>query len=248
MQLIEESIEILDELGEHNLKASSLINLGYIYTQCGQWEQAENTFKISLELVESLENPRLIAYNQLNLGLTYHRQGKHQQAREILEKTLIDCRRVHDNFACAAGQIYLGLTLERLEEWDLAAQSFTDAWDEFNQLGAAGYAMEALAGRARCALETGQYEQAMKFALELCDYLQNNGSQGMEFPILAYVTCAWVFERTGDEERRQKSIEKGMQQLMEMAGKISDARWRKVYLEQVPEHQIIEALQRQISY
>jgi tetratricopeptide (TPR) repeat protein len=198
--------------------------------------------------VESLENPRLIAYNQLNLGLTYHRQGKHQQAREILEKTLTDCQRVHDNFACAAGQIYLGLTLERLEEWDLAAQSFTDAWDEFNQLRAAGFAMEALAGRARCALEAGQHELAMQFALELCDYLQKNGSQGMEFPILAYVTCASVFEKTGDEERRQKSIEKGMQQLMEMAEKISDARWRKVYLEQVPEHQIIEALQRQISY
>jgi class 3 adenylate cyclase/tetratricopeptide (TPR) repeat protein len=236
VQLIEESIQILDRLGEHNLKASSLINLGYIYTQCGQWEQAENTFKNSLELVENLENPRLIAYNQLNLGLTYHRQGKHQQAREILEKTLTDCQRVHDNFACAAGQIYLGLTLERLEEWDLAAQSFTDAWDEFNQLRAAGFAMEALAGRARCALEAGQHELAMQFALELCDYLQKNGSQGMEFPILAYVTCASVFEKTGDEERRQKSIEKGMQQLMEMAEKISDARWRKVYLEQVPEH------------
>ena len=47
VKLIEESIEILDQLGEHNLKATSMINLGYIYTQSGFFQRGEETFKRS---------------------------------------------------------------------------------------------------------------------------------------------------------------------------------------------------------
>jgi hypothetical protein len=101
--------------------------------------------------------------------------------------------------------------------------------------------MDALSGMARCALETGHLEQAGKHSLEVCSYLDENGSQGMEFPILAYLTCARVFEQTGDDERSWLSIEKGYEQLMERVEKISDPEWRRVYIEEVPEnYSIIE--------
>jgi hypothetical protein len=61
----------------------------------------------------------------------------------------------------------------------------------------------------------------------------------MEFPILAYLTCARVFEKAGDQERRQRSIEDGYKQLMVRAEKISDSKWRKVYLMEVFENQEI---------
>jgi predicted ATPase/class 3 adenylate cyclase len=240
VRLIEESIEILDRLGEHNLKTTSMINLGYIYTQSGFYDRGENTFKRSLELAEELENPRLIAYNQLNLGLTYFRLGKYEKAHDYLERTLVACRDIHDTFALAACQSYLGLTFEGSGDYELAESRFCEAWESFNQIGAPGYAMDALSGMARCALETGHLEQAGKHSKEICTYLDENGSQGMEFPILAYLTCARVFEQTGDDERRWLSIEKGYEQLMERAEKISDPEWRKIYLEEVQENLAIQ--------
>jgi class 3 adenylate cyclase/tetratricopeptide (TPR) repeat protein len=236
VRLIEESIEILDRLGEHNLKATSMINLGYIYTQSGFYDLGEKTFRRSLELSEALENPRLIAYNQLNLGLTYYRLVNLQEALEILKRTQTACQDIHDAFASAACQSYLGLTLDAVGDCDQAEENFNQAWEAFNQIGAPGYAMDALSGMARCALESGQLEQARKHSLEICAYLEENGSQGMEFPTLAYLTCARVFEQTGDEERRRESIEKGYQQLMERAEKISDPEWRKIFLKEVSEN------------
>jgi class 3 adenylate cyclase/tetratricopeptide (TPR) repeat protein len=240
--LIEESIEILDRLGEKNLKATSMINLGYIYTQSGFYRQAEETFKRSLKLAEALENPRLIAYNQLNLGLIYYRLGEYEQGRATLERTQNICREINDTFALAACHSYLGLNLEGISQYDLAASSYSEAWETFCQVGAPGYAMDALSGMARCALEIGQLDQARNHSLEICTYLEENGSQGMEFPILAYLTCARIFEQTGDEERRRESIEKGHQQLMERAEVISDLEWRKTFLESLPENQGIRII------
>ena len=67
----------------------------------------------------------------------------------------------------------------------------------------------------------------------------------MEFPILAYLTCARIFEKLGDQERRQRSIEDGYQVLMERADKISNHEWRNTYLEDIPEHQFIYGMKIQ---
>jgi hypothetical protein len=99
--------------------------------------------------------------------------------------------------------------------------------------------MDALAGAARCELEAGNLEQASEYSNKICEFLKKNGSEAMEFPILAYLTCARIYGKTGDQERRQKSIEDGYKQLMERAEKISDLEWRTVYLEEVRENQVI---------
>jgi hypothetical protein len=88
----------------------------------------------------------------------------------------------------------------------------------------------------------GNHELALERSNEICSYLEENGPEAMEFPILAYLTCARVYEKTGDQERRQKSIEDGYKQLMERAEKISDPEWRRVYLEEVQENQEIGGL------
>jgi tetratricopeptide (TPR) repeat protein len=243
VEVIEESIEILDQLGEHNLKATSMINLGYIYTQSGLFQRGEETFKKSLELAEQLENPRLIAYNQLNLGLAYYRLEEYQVAQGLLERTLIACDEIEDNFAKGSCLTYLGLNFEGVKNYILAEGNYQKAWETLNQVGAPGFAMDARAGMARCALENDHLERAETYSNEVCGFLGEDSAQGMEFPILAYLTCARVYEKLGDQERRVQSIENGRQQLMERAQNISDPVWQKVYLEQIPEHQeILDAI------
>jgi tetratricopeptide (TPR) repeat protein len=198
-------------------------------------------------LSTDLENPRLIAYNQLNLGLTYFRLKDYQAAREYLEKTLNDAIKINDTFAHAACQSYLGLTMEGSGEYDQAEKYFSEALETFNQITAPGYAMDSMAGLARCALKTGRLIEAKEFADQVCDYLSQQGSQGMEFPIWAYVTCAQVFEEDGDDERRQQSIEDGYQELTDRAVKIGDIEWRKTYLKEVQEHNELLAFWQHLS-
>ena len=239
VRLIEESIQILDRLGEHNLKATGMINLGYIYTQSGFFQRGVDTFINSLEIANAIENPRLVAYNQLHLGLAYYRLGEHLDARRWLEEAQVACREINDALALAACHTYQGLNFEAAGQCDMAQSCFQEAYESFQQVGAPGYAVDALGGIARCALEAGDPEQARVHSDKICAYLEGYGSQGMEFPILAYLTCARICEKQGDQERRQQIIANGHEQLMKRAEKISDPEWKNVFLEQLPEnHQL----------
>ncbi len=112
VQLIEQSIEILDRLGDRNMKATSMLNLGYIYTQSGYFQRGIDTFINSLEIAEMIENPRLVAYNQLNMGLAYYRLGDHQNSSGVWQKRSINLGEINDTFARATCQTYLGLNYE----------------------------------------------------------------------------------------------------------------------------------------
>jgi hypothetical protein len=63
----------------------------------------------------------------------------------------------------------------------------------------------------------------------------------MEFPVLAYETCANVYLASGQILLAQLVIKAGYDELMVRANKISLPEWRRSFLEQVPEHQRIQA-------
>ncbi|UCE00910.1 MAG: tetratricopeptide repeat protein [Chloroflexota bacterium] len=236
VSLIEESIQIMDGLGETNLKAFAMINLGYIYTQSGLFQRGVEIFHSSLDIARTIENPRIAAYSQLNMGLAYYRLGELQLAQECLNTARSICQETQDAFSLAACQMYLGLTLQDKGQFDKANDSFTEALKGFQQTGASGYAMDALAGLARCAMEAGDLEQASQLCSQVLEYLGQHGSQGMEFPTLAYLTCARVCDELGDGERRRKIIKEGYQQLMERAEKISDLQWKMAFVGGIPEN------------
>lgn len=98
------------------------------------------------------------------------------------------------------------------------------------------YAADASAGLARCRQAQRQQEAAWQEAQYVWDYTEHRGEKGMEFPILAYITCADIFESHGDGEKALTAIQVGYRVLMERADKISDPDWRKSFLENVPEH------------
>jgi class 3 adenylate cyclase/tetratricopeptide (TPR) repeat protein len=160
VRLIKESIEIEDRLGDLNIKSISMINLGYIYTQTGLFKEGVDTFKSSLEIATRLENSRMVAYNQLNMGLAYCRLGDHERSFESLETAQHILGEIGDIFAGATCQTYLGLNHEATGKCDLAAELFKEAYETLKQVGTPGYAMDALAGIARCALEMGNLAQA----------------------------------------------------------------------------------------
>jgi hypothetical protein len=58
----------------------------------------------------------------------------------------------------------------------------------------------------------------------------------MEFPMLAYETCADIFTAAGQASLARSVIEAGYHELMRRADRISLPEWRQTFLEQVPEH------------
>jgi tetratricopeptide (TPR) repeat protein len=146
---------------------------------------------------------------------------------------------VMDDFGRAACLSYSGFAQEWAGQVELALKSFRDAQAVMSTIGMPGYACDALAGQARCYLKLGRIDSAIRYVRETYDYIHDAGGKGLEFPILAYLTCAKVYGTAANEERARESVEAGYDKLMQLSEKITDNKLRSSFLRNVPEHQEI---------
>jgi tetratricopeptide (TPR) repeat protein len=223
-------------LGDRASQTNALTNLGYDYAMLGMYEQARTALEQALQLGRAIDSRRESDYVLLNLGLVHWRSGETGAARRALEQAITDLEQIGEAFACAAGAAYLGLAFEHDAAWETAQEQYQRARERFISMRVDAYATDALAGIARCTLALGDRQTARQGVNQVWDFLQQQGSQGLEFPIRAYLTCAQVYVALGESEKWQAAIEQGHQELHLRAGKISDTAWRQSFLENVPEH------------
>jgi tetratricopeptide (TPR) repeat protein len=224
-----------DRVGE----VHGLTNLAYNLLAGGRYEDAREAIEQALQLSMSMGALRLTAYNRLNLGLAWTRLGQPAEALLELETAQQLLSSIDDKFAGAVSHTYMGLTLEVDGQTDQAAEAFELAAELMGDIGASGYAMDATSGCGRCALLSEDNSRAAELAGKVWTYLREAGASGLEFPMLAYESCARVFERTGNLEGYRAAVETGYGDLMSRAQKISDDAWRSSYLHNVPENRAL---------
>jgi tetratricopeptide (TPR) repeat protein len=226
-------------LVDRSSQANALTNLGYGYAMLGLFEPARAPLEQALQIARAIDMRRESSYVLLNLGLVHWRCGEAGPARQALEQASADLEAVGDGFGVAAGLAYLALVFELDADWKAAQAQHQQAREKFGSLGVEGYAMDALAGVARCALAGGDGKTARGSTDQLWGFLKQKGCQSMEFPIWGYLTCARVFEAQGDLPSCLEALEKGYRELQLRASRISAAEWRQTFLENVPEHRDI---------
>ncbi len=238
VQLLDQTLAITRRLGNSAGETLVLDNLGYNYLVMGLPEQGSAALERALLLSQKIGFNKGIVYSQLNLGLAYVRLGSSSAARQVLEQAVSGPLSV-DPFGAAVGYSYLGLAEEVAGEPAAASECFAEARQRLEAIGMYGNCQDSKAGLARCHLRLGETAQALEHALRVWEYMMQNGSQGLEFPILAYLTCAQVFNGASDLEKEEDAIRRGYQELQERARKISDPAWQKAFLENIPEHRAL---------
>jgi tetratricopeptide (TPR) repeat protein len=235
-QLLERQVNMIHSLGNREGESVGLANLGYGYILLGLFPQAIEVLERSIDLAESIGHRLHRLYGCLNLGLAHVRSQDPEAATKVLSHCVRELETLHDRFGQAAVQSYRGLAEELFGDVQRALEWFTGARKTLCDIGVSGFASDALAGQARCELALGHLEDAHRYTEELWWRLVEEGAEGMEFPILAYETCADVFEASGDAERARLALEQGYGELMARARKIGDPNWRRSFLTKVPEH------------
>lgn len=242
-RLLERQVTIIHRLGNREGESVGLANLGYNYVQLGLFPQAVDVLQRSIDLAAEIGHRLHLLYGCLNLGLAYVRSQDPEAAKQVLGQCERELETLHDRIGQAAVQSYRALAAELSSDFEQALQCFTRARATLCDIGVSGYANDALAGEARCELALGRRDEARAHTEELWQRLMEDGAEGMEFPVLAYETCANVFEANQDMDRMQSAVEKGYGELMERAERIGDLEWRAAFLTNVPEHERVLARQ-----
>jgi class 3 adenylate cyclase/tetratricopeptide (TPR) repeat protein len=239
VQLMQQQVEINQQQGNRLGEAVGLTNLGYYYLSLGQFETGHTQLERALQVARSLGARRYVAYALLNLGLAEWRLGRSQAACQTLQLSLPILEALGDQRGLASRQFYLGLANEKAGEMSEAAVQYEAARAAFKLLDAMTQMVEAQAGLARLALQRSDLPQAQPLVMEILGYLEQHGPQGLELPILVYLTCARVFHALGDAQRLQHILDNGRKELQDRLDRIKLADWREIFLEAVPENRAL---------
>jgi tetratricopeptide (TPR) repeat protein len=247
VQMLQDQIALYRRLNDRGNQANPLLNLGYDYLCLGMYEQARAATEEALILLKSFGAQREMAYAQLNLGLIYWRTGQFPAAVNILQAAQQTLITLDDRYGQAAALCYIALILEDSAAALEARRNYETARHSHLASGARGAAADALAGLTRCAWQLNDEEAARQHAAELWHYLQLKGTQGMELPLRAYLTCAQVFSALREDDKAREATEAGYQELITRSEKISRLEWGRSYLSNIPEHRALIELREQIA-
>ena len=242
-----EQATLCQKLGERSLQANGLLNLGYDYLCLGKYYEGRVALEQSQQLCESIGARRERAYARLNLGLIHWRSGDLANSQQVLQSVQAELAALNDTFAQAAGRSYLAIVLESMQQVQEAQQHYQAAHSIFIQAGTRGNAADTLAGLARCALALNDRAATQRYVTELWSILRLHNTQGMEFPLRAYLTCVECFTALADTLQTREAIENGYRELVARAEKISQLEWGRSYLFNIPEHRALIELWEQIA-
>ncbi|MCA9926804.1 MAG: AAA family ATPase [Anaerolineales bacterium] len=234
------SAEAVRLTGNYIQEAAIRGNLGLIYAMLGLYTQARTTLEAGEERAKEIGDRRLYASIMCHLGYVHDRSGDKVLARKVGEQALKALAGLGDAYGEANSLTYLGHLLEEAGELTLAAKYLAQARASYAGLGLEADKFEAQALEARVALALGQHETAEQLTTEVWHYLSEHGSEGFSWPSLVYVCVADVLAVSPILNiSLHEVIEAGYRDLMERAEKISDADWRRSFLESVAENKSI---------
>jgi tetratricopeptide (TPR) repeat protein len=183
----------------------------------------------------------------LNLGLAEWRLGRWQEACKLLESSLGVLKTIGDQRGLASREFYLGLSYEAGGDSTQAADHFRQALDAFDAIGANSGMVEAQAGLARLALKQEDVAEAGELALKVIKFLNVEGNQGLELPILAYLTCIKVFVAQGDITLVVHLKKEALKIINARLSMIDESKFKEVFLADIPENRELVELEKEAS-
>jgi class 3 adenylate cyclase/tetratricopeptide (TPR) repeat protein len=239
VQLLDRYLEINRRISNVGDEVAGLSNLGYAYILLGVPEDSIPLLQRCISLAGEIGSHFYGAYACLNLALAYVRQGDYNSALTITNQCLPELQEMADRFGHAIGLTYSSLAKEGLGLIPEALAGFEQSAATLKAIGTPGYLHDAIAGAARCLMAIHNVDSAYQYAVSLWDYLCQHAAAGMEFPVLAYETCADIFSANGQASLARRATGAGYGELIMRAGRISLPKWRQSFLECIPEHQRI---------
>jgi tetratricopeptide (TPR) repeat protein len=141
-------------------EADALLNLGHIYWQQGQYQQAADHLQQALTLAREIGD-RVGETGALhNLGIVYQRQGHYQQAADHLQQALTLAREIGDRVGETNALLNLGIVDRRQGHYQQAADHYQQALALAREIGDRHGEANALDNLGAIHQRQGHYRQA----------------------------------------------------------------------------------------
>lgn len=239
----EQALATARTIGWRMAEAFLLSNLGHNFFEMGDYEQAEQHHRTALAICREIGNLLREAISLDTLSLIAHVFGENEQALAQGQVALNIQQQLGNRRSEGYVRTHLGLALEELGRYEETFEAFQQALQLRRELGQEAAAIDDLAGLARVALALGKRESAHAYVEEILAWLAANSPDGIEFPVLVYLSCYQVLTTISagpdDDQHARDVLETGYALLQQRAGQIQDEAIRRQFLENVPFNRVL---------
>lgn len=236
----DQALKICRMTGVRIGEAFVLGNLGAARLDLGDYPAAREHLEKALAICREVDYREGEAFNLGMLGMVHQRLGDPDTAQEYYHRALEITGEIGDRSWEGYLLTYLGHALVDLGDLPAADQALREALRNRLSLDErSGMVVDDLAGLARVAQAQERDADALSYAEEALAWMEANGTESVEYPVLAYLICYEVLRsHTGndsaDQARARAALQAGYDLLQEKATRIQDGEMRRLFLENVP--------------
>jgi tetratricopeptide (TPR) repeat protein len=238
LRFAREALAVLRKAGAQRDVCDALSLCGYLLHELGAYAEAEPLLLEAIKLGTRMGSPSDLHYGQLNLGSSYVRQERYDAA----ERALLAAWEGYQKLGIVSFQAealgHLAQVQRARGELDRARQT-AERVLQFESLDAAPTAL-ALARLAAIALSAGLTRDALDHASNAQNLVREQGVT--EFVGLIALSHIESLEAAGLHAEAREAIAAAVAWLQAQAAKIDEPEWQRSFLEHVPEHAHILAL------
>jgi len=227
------ALEVGQPTGDQALLAEVHNALGGVFHFLADFQAGIDHHQRSLNLRRAIGDRRFEISSLYNLAITYSDSGDLHSAREKLVEVCDLSQAVGDRRLEGYGWVFLGLVLEQLGELDNARDAYSQGLELRREVGLNAMANDPLAGLARCATAEGNHATAVSYAEQVLDWIEENGTDGIGDPLLAYVGVYRALLAAGESDRGLVALQAAYNLLMQFAENIADPERRRAYLHDI---------------
>ena len=242
----EQAIELCRQIGWRYVEPRYLSNIGNNYFDLGNYELAQAYHDQSLAICREIDNLEIEAISLDTLGLIAHYQDRLLEAIEYYQKALAVHEVIGNQKERAFALTHLGYVSVELNQLKEAKLILEEALKIRRELGAEALAIDTVAGLALLNLKVNNLEKAQHYAAHILSWIEVNGTDGIELPVLVYLICYRVIQAAAKEDSSllkdaRGVLDEGHDLLEQHALRIQDSDLRQRFMENVPYNHLLQS-------
>ena len=228
-----EAVRLYREAHDLRRGAGAATNLADAYNRFGAYDDAAPALKAALSDCRRVGNRPMEGYALVNLGYALAGLGRADDADEAFAKAEAVADALGQPRLSMAAKIYRARAQLGASADTEAAARLATLGSQARSAGLPGLEISALVAAARAWLELKQDERALALAEAAMSLREELGAMEEDEAEL-FRTFADALDATGQHERADDARRAGAERVRAVAAGISDERWRRRFLEDVP--------------
>lgn len=155
--------ELLKTVGQNNMRASNLNDLGLLLLLNNQGKEAKQSYLEAIEIYTNNNDQKGLAYTYGNLGHLYEKSSDYDSAFFFQVKAMKALELIKDLDGIALIHENLGSIYEDKEQYDRAYLHFSKALERFKINGNASMLIDAYNNMGDVLRKTGKYQEALVY-------------------------------------------------------------------------------------